>query len=175
MILKFVSQVIQQGRDHGLPGYVRWRRFCGLPAVDSFDDLRDVMSAGAVNILQNTYQTIEDIDLYTGGLAEVPSKGAVVGPTFACLIGRQMFYYKSGDRYWYENDIPPSSFTKEQLNEIRKTTLARVICDNIKTVDFIQPNVFIESDPFLNALMPCDGNTVIAVINNQFSYCHFTL
>lgn len=60
-------------------------------------------------------QTIEDIDLYTGGLAEVPSKGAVVGPTFACLIGRQMFYYKSGDRYWYENDIPPSSFTKEQV------------------------------------------------------------
>ena len=108
-------------------------------------------------------QTIEDIDLYTGGLAEVPSKGAVVGPTFACLIGRQMFYYKSGDRYWYENDIPPSSFSKEQLNEIRKTTLARVVCDNIKTVDFIQPNVFIESDPFLNALMPCDGNTVIAV------------
>ena len=114
-------------------------------------------------------QTIEDIDLYTGGLAEVPSKGAVVGPTFACLIGRQMFYYKSGDRYWYENDIPPSSFTKEQLNEIRKTTMARVICDNIKTVDFIQPNVFIESDPFLNALMPCDGNTVVSVITKTYT------
>ena len=44
-------------------------------------------------------QTIDDIDLYTGGLAEVPSKGAVVGPTFACLIGRQMFYYKSGRQF----------------------------------------------------------------------------
>ena len=74
-----------------------------------------------------------------------------------------------GDRYWYENDIPPSSFTKEQLNEIRKTTMARVICDNIKTVDFIQPNVFIESDPFLNALMPCDGNTVVSVITKTYT------
>ena len=37
---------------------------------------------------------VDDLDLYTGGLAEVPTQGAVVGPTFACLIGRQMFYYK---------------------------------------------------------------------------------
>ncbi len=98
---------------------------------------------------------LDDLDLYTGGLAEVPTDGAVVGPTFACLIGRQMFYYKTGDRYWYENDIPPSSFTREQLNELRKVSLARVLCDNVRTIDFVQPNVFLEADPFLNALMPC--------------------
>jgi hypothetical protein len=39
--------------------------------------------------------------------------------------------------------------------------LARIICDNVKTIDFLQPNVFLESDPFLNALMPCGANTVI--------------
>ena len=39
---------------------------------------------------------MEDVDLFTGGLAEVPTKGAVVGPTFACLLGRQMYYYKTG-------------------------------------------------------------------------------
>ena len=58
-------------------------------------------------------------------------------------------------RYWYENDIPPSSFSKEQLNEIRKVTLAHVVCENVASIDFVQPNVFLESDPFLNALMPC--------------------
>ena len=64
-------------------------------------------------------------------------------------------------RYWYENDIPPSSFTREQLNEIRKVSLSRVICDNIPTIDFVQPKVFLNSDPFLNALMPCgrEGNS----------------
>ncbi len=35
-------------------------------------------------------------DSFTGGLAEVPTKGAVVGPPFACLLGRQMYYYKAG-------------------------------------------------------------------------------
>jgi hypothetical protein len=37
-----------------------------------------------------------------------------------------MYYFKTGDRYWYENDIPPSSFSREQLAELRKTTLAQV-------------------------------------------------
>ena len=71
----------------------------------------------------------------------------------------------SGDRYWYENDIPPSSFTKDQLNEIRKVKLAQVLCENIPTIDFVQPNVFLESDPFLNALMPCRGETILHSMN----------
>ena len=61
----------------------------------------------------------------------------------------------------YENDIPPSSFTKDQLNEIRKVSLGSVICDNSESIDFVQPNVFIEADPFLNALMSCDGDVLI--------------
>ena len=98
--LDLVAQIIQQGRDHGLPGYTEWRKFCGLPTVRTFEDLRDVMSSGSVSTLRNTYGTVDDIDLFTGGLAEVPTKGAVVGPTFACLLGRQMFYYKTGtDNY----------------------------------------------------------------------------
>ena len=48
--------------------------------------------------LREAYSSIQDIDLFTGGLAEVPTKGAVVGSTFACLLGRQFFYYKTGDR-----------------------------------------------------------------------------
>ena len=44
-------------------------------------------------------------------------------------------------------------------------TLAHVICENIDTIDFVQPNVFLESDPFLNALMPCRGDTIIQKMN----------
>ena len=32
-------------------------------------------------------------------------------------------------------------------------------------MDFIQPSVFLESDPFLNALMPCKGNSVVQAMN----------
>ena len=84
-----------------MPGYTEWRKFCGLPQVRTFEDLRDVMSGGSVTTLRATYGSIEDIDLFTGGLAEVPTKGAVVGPTFACLLGRQMYYFKSGRVFFW--------------------------------------------------------------------------
>ena len=49
------------------------------------------MVTGSVETLRKAYEDhLEDVDLFTGGLAEVPTKGAVVGPTFACLIGRQV-------------------------------------------------------------------------------------
>ena len=57
-------------------------------------------------------QHVDDIDLFVGGLAESPLSGAVVGPTFACLLGQQFQIIKKADRFWYENNIPPSAYSK---------------------------------------------------------------
>lgn len=95
--------------------------------------------------------------MFTGGLAETHIRGAMVGPTFACLLGRQFASLRKGDRYWYENDLPPSSFTKEQLNQIRQTSLSRVICDNSDAMDFIQPSTMTVSDAYLNAFQYCSN------------------
>jgi peroxidase len=54
---------------------------------------------------------------------------------------------RRGDRFWYENYFAPSGFEESQLNEIRRTTLARVICDNTE-LDALQPNVFSLEDAF---------------------------
>ncbi|RXG73264.1 Chorion peroxidase [Armadillidium vulgare] len=147
--LDLAAQVIQQGRDHGIASYNRWRTFCGLTKAVSFADLSDVMSQDNIKHLTSVFKDVDDIDLFTGGLAEKPNRGALVGPTFGCLIGRQFHYLRRGDRYWYENDIPPSAFTKEQLYEIRKVSLARILCENSDKLELVQPKVMLEADPFL--------------------------
>ena len=65
-----------------------------------------------INLLRSVYSHQDDVDLVVGGLAERPLSGAVVGPTFGCLLGQQFQILKKGDRFWYENNIPPSAFTK---------------------------------------------------------------
>ncbi|KAF8790333.1 uncharacterized protein LOC129959954 isoform X2 [Argiope bruennichi] len=159
-----VAFILQQGRDHGIPGYTHWRKFCRIdPIINNFSDLRAVMASETIEKLARIYKNVHDVDLFTGGLAETPLNGAVIGPTFACLLGRQFHYLRRGDRFWYENDIPPSSFTKEQLAEIRKTTLARVLCDNADSADFMQPSAMYITDPFLNAYQTCSSADIPAM------------
>ncbi|XP_067144092.1 uncharacterized protein [Centruroides vittatus] len=163
--LDMVAMTIQQGRDHGIPGYLEWRRFCNLkPHITNMNDLRSVMSNKTVLRLAQIYNNVADIDLYTGGLAEIPLRGAMVGPTFSCLLGRQFHALRRGDRFWYENDIPPSSFSREQLAELRKVTLARILCDNGDTkLGFIQPSTMYLTDNFLNAFQTCNSEDISSV------------
>ncbi|XP_046386027.1 uncharacterized protein LOC124155895 isoform X2 [Ischnura elegans] len=153
--MDLAAQVIQQGRDHGIPSYVKWREYCDLPLARRFQDLSDTIPVETISALNKVYRDVNDIDLFTGALAEIPSEGAMVGPTLSCLLGRHFVSLRKGDRYWYENDLPPSSFTREQLAEIRKTTLARLICDNSDEITEVQPKAFLHIDPFLNYPTSC--------------------
>lgn len=52
-----------------------------------------------------------DVDIYTGGLAEMPVKGGIIGPLLTCLIGDQFVRIKRGDSFWYERTTGPQKFT----------------------------------------------------------------
>ncbi|RWS24268.1 chorion peroxidase-like protein, partial [Leptotrombidium deliense] len=153
-----VAILLQKGRDHGIPGYTIWRRLCKLtPIINDFVDLATIMNTTTIKKLAKLYKSVHDIDLFTGGLAEQTRKGAVVGPTFACILGRQFRFLRQGDRFWYENDVPPSSFSKEQLSEIRKVSLATIVCNNGDEMDFVQPLSMVVSDAYLNAFQYCSN------------------
>ncbi|XP_066258453.1 chorion peroxidase-like [Euwallacea similis] len=151
---------IQRGRDHGIPPYTFWREPCGLPPIKSWDDLKKVINIQTVIKLESLYAHVDDIDLFTAGLAEKPLRGAVVGPTFSCIIAQQFSNLRKGDRFWYENSGFPSAFSLEQLEQIRKVSLAQVICQTINEVQTIQQFVFLSADNFRNSRVSCDSHEI---------------
>ncbi|XP_060078550.1 peroxidase-like [Ylistrum balloti] len=139
-----VALNIQRARDQGIPTYNEWRKLCGLVPATFFTSGPGGLvdhEPESVRLLSTVYSDVDDIDLFTGGLSEITLPGAATGPTFACIIATQFRSLKVGDRFWYENMHPITGFTEEQLNEIKKIRLSRVMCDNLD-VPFIQPNVF---------------------------------
>ncbi|XP_046332929.2 lactoperoxidase-like [Haliotis rufescens] len=138
---------IQRGRDHGLPSYTKWRKYCNVPTATSFAGLASTThTTTTANLLKSVYKHIDDIDLFPGALSEKPVPGGLLGPTFTCLLGKQFQALKEGDRFWFEENNAYVKFTPNQLNEIRKASLARVVCDNTDTYK-IQKNAFIKGSP----------------------------
>ncbi|XP_011686362.1 PREDICTED: uncharacterized protein LOC105449063 isoform X2 [Wasmannia auropunctata] len=151
---------IQRGRDHGLPPFVRWREPCGLSPIRTFEELERVMSPGVTRKLKSLYSSVENIDLFTAGLAEKSVVGGLVGPTFACIIAQQFSNLRRGDRFWYENPNSESSFTASQLQQIRQVTLAQVLCRTMDGIKTIQPFVFLATDTLKNQRLACDDSAI---------------
>ena len=119
------------------------------------------MKAQDIIALEKIYGNVKDIDLLVGGMLETPIEGAAVGPTFVCLMREQLIKLRNSDRFWYENDIPPSSFRPEQITEIRKVSLAGILCAN-SGISVIQSKAFIQKDPYLNVQIGCDQHSILS-------------
>eukprot|EP00069_Balaena_mysticetus_P000474 bmy_03555T0 len=120
---------MQRSRDHGLPGYNAWRRFCRLSQPRNLAQLSQVLkNQGLARKFLNLYGTPDNIDIWTGAIAEPLLPGARVGPLLACLFENQFRRARNGDR---------------ALSHI---SLSRIVCDNtgIATVprDIFRANIY---------------------------------
>ncbi len=126
---------IQRGRDHGIANYNQARVDYGLPPVTSWSDISIDPQAQAN--LAEAYGSLDKVDLWVGGLAEDHLPGAMVGETFARIIGDQFERLRDGDRFWYERYLP-----REIVDMVNQQTLATIIRRNTGIEDEIQDNVF---------------------------------
>ncbi len=68
------------------------------------------------------------MDLYLAGLLERPLYDSLLGPTFNCIIGDAFARLRCGDRFFYDLGVDPVvQFTKEQLRQIKRVSLARYV------------------------------------------------
>lgn len=136
-----ISIDIQRARDQGLASYVDIRRQCGLqPAVNCFDDLYEIMHPDNVELIKNTYDDINDVDYYVGGIFETYEilGNPLVGPTFGCVIARQWDNFAGGDIYYYTNPSSPYPFTKDQIAAIQAYSISNLLCANSNMTETAQ-------------------------------------
>ncbi|GMS94329.1 hypothetical protein PENTCL1PPCAC_16504, partial [Pristionchus entomophagus] len=148
---------VQRAREKGIQPYNEIRidismysksLYCshsirGLSRVSSFDDLRRDMDAANVELLKQTYQSVDDIDLYVGLLMERPTDPtALLGPTGTHLIAEQFSAFKKGDRFYYENSGTAGALSRAEYDAIRNFSLAQLVCENSFGMEQVQTDIF---------------------------------
>uniref|UniRef100_A0AAQ4QKH5 Myeloid-specific peroxidase n=1 Tax=Gasterosteus aculeatus aculeatus TaxID=481459 RepID=A0AAQ4QKH5_GASAC len=153
LALDLGSLNMERGRDHGLPGYNAWRRFCGLSQPKSEAELAQVMNnRDLARRLLQLYGTADNIDIWMGGVAEPFVRGGRVGPLFSCLIATQFQRIRQGDRLWHENE---GVFTTAQRAALARVSFSKVICDNTGITSVPTDPFRVTSDS--NRLVPCSS------------------
>ena len=125
------------------------------------------MGLKAVRDLSKAYRHVYDIDLFSGGLFELPLEGAIVGPTFACIIALQFQNLKRCDRFWYETPDASIGFNPEQLVQIKSETASAIFCRNADSPFPIQRSVFDLEDPVSNPRFNCSTHLDVMAWNDQ--------
>ena len=69
--------------------------------------------------LKDTYESVDDIDLFPGLIMEEAFEDAQIGETFVCLISDTFARLRFGDRFFYDNGGQAGSFTLPQLDQVR--------------------------------------------------------
>lgn len=139
--LDLITLNLQRAREHGVPPYVNFFQFCSGVNLTSFDSLKPYVDNNVVEAYKTLYKDVRDIDLFTAGISEFSVPRGVVGPTFACILGNGFQRLKYGDRFFFEHGGQAGSFTAAQLREIRKISMAKIICEN-SGVFLVTRNVF---------------------------------
>ena len=129
---------IERGRDHGLDDYNTVREAYGLKKVTSFAEI--TADAVVQQQLEAIFGSVDDIDVFVGGLAEDPKSGSMLGELFHTALVDQFIRLRDGDAFWFE-----SRMKFDEVIELNNTTLSDIIERN-SNVETMQDDVFSAMD-----------------------------
>merc|ERR1711974_583103 len=104
----------------------------------------------------------QDIDAYTGGLAELPVQGGLVGPTFACVIAEQFQTAMEGDRFFFSHPFRGKNHeqgmgTSRTRQSIERRKLRDIICDNGRQKVRRTQRYVMQMNSTENPILPCEA------------------
>ncbi|XP_054735537.1 peroxidase isoform X1 [Anastrepha obliqua] len=135
---------IQRGRDHGLKSYINYIELYTGQKIGSWTDLDRFIAIDDLNKLKSIYNDVNKVDLLVGGMAEINSFGALVGPTFKYILGEQFSRI-------YQRQLRLSD---QMLPEFEGVTVVDLLCANTELQQVPRSVFLLISDK--NPLLPCN-------------------
>jgi len=146
-----MARNIARGRDHGLPGYNKFRQICNMSLITSMKRTPPEFNPEKWARLTALYTRPDDIDLWTAALSENHLSDGVVGPTFGCIIAQQFNRLKFGDRFFFTTEGESGSLTSKEFRFVRSMRMRNLLCKNT-SIRNLQANVFFNDKSFMS---PC--------------------
>lgn len=126
--IDLIATDIQRERDAGLGTLNETRVALGLEVYTDFSQISSDPDVAAK--LEEAFDTVDQVDLFMGGLAEAHAEGANVGETFQAIIADQFTRLRDGDRFFMKGG-----------DEVSQTTLSDILSRNTDT-PILQRDVF---------------------------------
>ena len=150
---------IQRGHDLGLGTLNETREALHLTPYTSFEQLTS--DPGTLAGLKATFASIDQVDLWTGGLSEHHMPGAMLGETFGLIIAHQFEALRDGDQFYYEKALDPA-----ELAVVKNTSLSDIIERDTNT-DVMQADAFLTADRHASDVKAADPNAPQLIIGTS--------
>jgi peroxidase len=147
---------IERGHDLGLGTLNETRAALGLAPYTTFEQL--TTDPGTLAGLKATFTSIDQVDLWTGGLSEHHMPGAMIGETFGLIIAHQFEALRDGDQFYYEKALDPA-----ELAMVENTSLSDIIERDTDT-DVMQADAFLTADRHASDVKAADPNALQLII-----------
>ena len=127
------------------------RELCEIEDAPTGSNPFDIFSntikiRAVIDALEKAYGSPDNhINLFPVGIAEANDGKKFLGRAFGCILGKTFQELREGDRFYYEND---EVVTAIQQREVRKMTMARVMCLTLRDITNDVPLVRIQRNVF---------------------------
>ncbi|KAL5272003.1 hypothetical protein ACHWQZ_G000262 [Mnemiopsis leidyi] len=144
-----IAAAIQRGRDLGVPPLNSVLRHYNLPAK-TWVFWRKLLNTKTYEALKSLYQDDEEkVELFIGGMLLSNAEERMT-EVFRLILTEQIYRLREGNRYWFENENNGMGCTKREIEEIRATTLKKILIRNkVEISDLFEEdddNVFLLRD-----------------------------
>ncbi|ELS05317.1 heme peroxidase family protein,putative calcium-binding protein [Xenococcus sp. PCC 7305] len=146
---------IARGREVGLPTLNEARQALGLAPHHSFEQISS--TPGVAERLASVYESVDDVDLWVGGISEDAVNGGLLGATFNLIVSDQFQRARDGDRFFYLNDLDHLQILAPGIEH---TSLSGIIRNNTPEDFIIQDDAF--RLPFENQVQGTDSGELLS-------------